>query len=130
MAQTDPVGRQLLDRVTSGDYSVPCGRETTYSLGGFFVPDDPELVSFPPTHATIRFGAYTPSRLKKRLCARSGHPASRLAKQFSALMMPDVVHDDDGYGIGFSGKVMKEQDWCLRCGAVVSERELATNDEA
>ena len=77
---------------------------------------------FPPitVPVRIRFGdSRKPTRRKLRLCARTGHPASRLNRELSSMARESVVEDADGIALTMTpvhGKISIGR-WCQRCGA-------------
>ena len=124
-------------------YSVPGATDTTYTIVGGFIPDDPGQILVErgePFWTTLRFepayrwslawwlSAWMPEAWRVWLCDRYGHPSRSVGY---AQQMQSVATSQSSDGCTFSvelealGPPATVERWCVRCGRDVSPSEGA-----
>lgn len=106
-------------------YTIPGASEQTFSLSGF-IPDEPGILARvlpidPHTRMRIAKRLRRPTWRHRRLCARDGHPASRLAPEYLTHVTPAQNTDDAAWSVDM--RVEGQDSWCQRCGASIKSPE-------
>lgn len=118
------------------EYTEPGQIDRSYTVSGFFSPDDPNPLVVPPTESVLMTVNYTRSRYRsaawwlsawmpkswrRALCRRYGHPASCLRATLTQSVMasrPNVGPDGEvTYDIVPTGDYALSERTCERCGA-------------